>query len=237
LFERDLFGKPLHTLRCAALRVRITLKRRKTPGGQIRPMVLHRGAMLKRVYDWCIDAAHKPYALWIMGVVSFAESSFFPVPPDVMLIPMSLARPQRAWLYATLCTVTSVLGGILGYAIGALLFDSVGHWLIQVYGLGDKVEAFRASYAEWGAVIILLKGLTPIPYKLVTITSGFAGYNIILFVLCSIVARGGRFFIVAILLNRYGDWIRVKIEKHLGLVVAVGAAVLVLGFVVAVKLI
>ncbi|AWM04935.2 MULTISPECIES: YqaA family protein [Bradyrhizobium] len=200
-------------------------------------MVLHRGAMLKRIYDWCIDAAHKPYALWIMGAVSFAESSFFPVPPDVMLIPMSLARPQRAWLYAMVCTVTSVLGGIVGYAIGALLFDSVGQWLIQVYGLGGKVEAFRASYAEWGAVIILLKGLTPIPYKLVTITSGFAGYNILLFVLCSIVARGGRFFIVAILLNRYGDWIRVKIEKHLGLVVAVGAAVLVLGFVVAIKLI
>lgn len=193
--------------------------------------------MLKRIYDWCIDAAHKPYALWIMGAVSFAESSFFPVPPDVMLIPMSLARPQRAWVYAAVCTVTSVLGGLLGYAIGALLFDSVGHWLIQVYGLGDKVEAFRASYAEWGAVIILLKGLTPIPYKLVTITSGFAGYNLILFTLCSIVARGGRFFIVAILLNRYGDWVRVKIEKHLSLVVTVGAAVLVLGFVVAVKLI
>ncbi|WBL79665.1 DedA family protein [Bradyrhizobium xenonodulans] len=200
-------------------------------------MVLHRGAMLKRIYDWCIDAAHKPYALWIMGAVAFAESSFFPVPPDVMLIPMSLARPQRAWVYAAICTITSVLGGLLGYAIGALLFDSVGHWLIQVYGLGDKVDAFRASYAEWGAVIILLKGLTPIPYKLVTITSGFAGYNLILFIVCSIVARGGRFFIVAILLNRYGDWIRVKIEKHLGLVVAVGAAVLVLGFVVAVKLI
>ncbi|WP_441233566.1 YqaA family protein [Bradyrhizobium sp. 930_D9_N1_4] len=200
-------------------------------------MVLHRGAMLKRIYDWCIDAAHKPYALWIMGAVSFAESSFFPVPPDVMLIPMSLARPQRAWLYAMVCTITSVLGGVVGYAIGALLFDSVGQWLIQVYGLGGKVDAFRASYAEWGAVIILLKGLTPIPYKLVTITSGFAGYNLILFILCSIVARGGRFFIVAILLNRYGDWIRVKIEKHLGLVVAVGAAVLVLGFVVAIKLI
>lgn len=200
-------------------------------------MVLHRGAMLKRIYDWCIDAAHKPYALWIMGAVAFAESSFFPVPPDVMLIPMSLARPQRAWVYAAICTVTSVVGGLLGYAIGALLFDSVGHWLIQVYGLGDKVDAFRASYAEWGAVIILLKGLTPIPYKLVTITSGFAGYNIGLFILCSIVARGGRFFIVAILLNRYGDWIRVKIEKHLGLVVAVGAIVLVLGFVVAIKLI
>jgi membrane protein YqaA with SNARE-associated domain len=200
-------------------------------------MVLHRGAMLKRIYDWCIDAAHKPYALWIMGAVSFAESSFFPVPPDVMLIPMSLARPQRAWLYAAICTVTSVLGGVVGYAIGALLFDSVGQWLIQVYGLADKVDAFRASYAEWGAVIILLKGLTPIPYKLVTITSGFAGYNILLFVLCSIVARGGRFFVVAILLNRYGDWIRVRIERHLGLWVALGAIVLVLGFVVAVKLI
>jgi membrane protein YqaA with SNARE-associated domain len=200
-------------------------------------MVLHRGAMLKRIYDWCIDAAHKPYALWIMGVVAFAESSFFPVPPDVMLIPMSLARPQRAWVYAAICTVTSVLGGILGYAIGALLFDSVGHWLIQVYGLGDKVDAFRASYAEWGAVIILLKGLTPIPYKLVTITSGFAGYNLLLFVLCSIVARGGRFFIVAILLNRYGDWIRRKLEEHLGLWVTLGAIVLVLGFVVAIKLI
>ncbi|MDF0519059.1 DedA family protein [Bradyrhizobium yuanmingense] len=200
-------------------------------------MVLHRGAMLKRIYDWCIDAAHKPYALWIMGIVSFAESSFFPVPPDVMLIPMSLARPQRAWLYAAVCTVTSVLGGVVGYAIGALLFDSVGQWLIQVYGLADKVDAFRASYAEWGAVIILLKGLTPIPYKLVTITSGFAGYNILLFVLCSIVARGGRFFVVAILLNRYGDWIRVRIERHLGLWVALGAIVLVLGFVIAIKLI
>ena len=200
-------------------------------------MVLHRGAMLKRIYDWCIDAAHKPYALWIMGAVAFAESSFFPIPPDVMLIPMSLARPQRAWLYAAVCTVTSVVGGLLGYAIGALLFDSVGHWLIQVYGLGDKVDAFRASYAEWGAVIILLKGLTPIPYKLVTITSGFAGYNLVLFILCSIVARCGRFFIVAILLNRYGDWIRRKLEEHLGLWVAIGAAVLVLGFVVAIKLI
>ncbi len=107
-------------------------------------MVVHR-AMLRRIYDWCIDAAHKPYALWILGAVAFAESSFFPVPPDVMLIPMSLARPQRAWLYASICTATSVLGGILGYAIGALLYDSIGHWLIQFYGLGGKVETFRAG--------------------------------------------------------------------------------------------
>lgn len=193
--------------------------------------------MLRRIYDWCIDAAHKPYALWIMAAVAFAESSFFPVPPDVMLIPMSLARPARAWLYASVCTAASVLGGVLGYAIGALLYDSLGHWLIQLYGLGDKVEAFRVGYAEYGAWIILLKGLTPIPYKLVTITSGFANFNIWLFVVLSVIARGGRFFVVAILLNRYGDWIRVRIEKHLGLWVSLGAGVLVAGFIVAFRMI
>src|SRR6202521_1208319 len=204
--------------------------------GQIRSRVVHR-AMLRRIYDWCIDAAHKPYALWILGAVAFAESSFFPVPPDVMLIPMSLASPRRAWVFAGVCTVASVAGGLLGYAIGAVLYDSVGHWLIQLYGLDGKVEAFRASYAQWGSVIILLKGLTPIPYKLVTITSGFAGYNIWLFILCSIVARGGRFFIVAVVLNRYGDIIRAELEKRLGTWVAIGAAVLVFGFYVAYRLV
>jgi membrane protein YqaA with SNARE-associated domain len=199
-------------------------------------MMVHRG-MLRRIYDRCIDAAHRPYALWIMAAVAFAESSFFPVPPDVMLIPMSLARPARAWLYASVCTAASVLGGILGYAIGALLYDSIGHWLISFYGLGDKVEAFRAGYAEYGAWIILLKGLTPIPYKLVTITSGFANFNIWLFVALSVIARGGRFFVVAILLNRYGEWIRVRIERHLGLWVSLGAGVLVAGFIVAFKMI
>ncbi|NGX94380.1 MAG: DedA family protein [Candidatus Afipia apatlaquensis] len=192
--------------------------------------------MLKRMYDWCIAAADKPYALWLMGAVSFAESSFFPIPPDVMLIPMSLARPQKAWLYALVCTVTSVAGGVVGYAIGALLYDSVGQWLINLYGYGDKVEAFRASYAEYGAWIILLKGLTPIPYKLVTITSGFANYNLLLFIVFSVIARGGRFFIVAIVLNRYGTWIREAIEKRLGLWVAILAGGLVLGFVVAFRL-
>jgi membrane protein YqaA with SNARE-associated domain len=198
-------------------------------------MVVHR-AMLRRIYDWCIDAAHKPYAMWILGAVAFAESSFFPVPPDVMLIPMSLARPQRAWLYASVCTAASVLGGLLGYAIGALLYDSLGHWLIQFYGLGGKVESFRAGYAEYGAWIILLKGLTPIPYKLVTITSGFANYNIWLFVGLSVIARGGRFFMVAILLNRYGEWIRARIEKRLGLWVGLGVGALLLGFIVAFRM-
>jgi membrane protein YqaA with SNARE-associated domain len=198
-------------------------------------MVVHR-AMLRRIYDWCIDAAHKPHALWILGAVAFAESSFFPIPPDVMLLPMSVARPRRAWLFATVCTVASVAGGVLGYAIGALLYDSVGQWLINLYGLGSKVETFRESYAQWGALIIIGKGLTPIPYKLVTIASGFAGYNIWLFVLCSIIARGLRFFIAAVLLNRYGEWIRVRIERHLALWVALGAGVLVLGFIIAFRM-
>ena len=193
--------------------------------------------MLRRIYDWCVDAADKPHAVWILGGVAFAESSFFPVPPDIMLLPMSLAQPKRAWLYASVCTVASVLGGVLGYAIGALLYDSVGHWLINLYGLGGKVEAFRASYAEWGALIILLKGLTPIPYKLVTITSGFAGYNIWLFILFSIITRGGRFFMAAIVLNRYGEWIKVRIERHLALSVAILAIVLVAGFIIAFRLI
>jgi membrane protein YqaA with SNARE-associated domain len=189
--------------------------------------------MLRRLYDWCIAAAGQPHAAWIMGTVSFVESSFFPVPPDAMLIPMSLARPDKAWSYAALCTLTSVAGGLLGYFIGAMLYDSVGHWLIQLYGYGDKVEAFREAYARYGGWIILLKGLTPIPYKIVTIASGFAGYNLALFVGLSVVARGMRFFLVAFLLNRYGAQARGIIEERLGLWVTISLLVLVAGIVAA----
>jgi membrane protein YqaA with SNARE-associated domain len=193
--------------------------------------------LLRRLYDWCIDAAHKPHALWTMAGIAFAESSFFPIPPDVMLIPMSLAYPKRAYWFATVATVASVAGGLVGYAIGALLYDSVGAWLIHLYGYGDKVETFRHAYSEWGAWIILLKGLTPIPFKVVTITSGFAGYNIFLFVIFSIIARATRFFLVAFLLHRYGDQAREIIEKRLGLWTLLGAAVVVGGLVAAVYLI
>jgi membrane protein YqaA with SNARE-associated domain len=192
--------------------------------------------MLRRIYDWCIAAAEKPYAPWLMGAISFAESSFFPVPPDTMLIPMSLARPDRAWSYATVCTLTSVAGGILGYFIGALLYDSVGHWLIQLYGYGDKVEAFREAYARYGSWIILIKGLTPIPYKIVTITSGFAGYNLALFIGLSVITRGARFFLAAFLLNRYGVQARKTIEERLGFWVTIGVLVLVAGVVAALYL-
>jgi membrane protein YqaA with SNARE-associated domain len=185
--------------------------------------------MLRHLYDWCIAAAEKRHAAWVMGAVSFAESSFFPIPPDVMLVPISLARPDRAYSYAALCTATSVAGGILGYLIGALLYDSLGQWLIEAYGYGGRVEEFRAAYAHWGAWIILLKGLTPIPYKLVTITSGFAGYNFLLFVLFSIITRGARFFILAFLLHRYGERARAIIERRLGLWTTLFALVLVGG--------
>jgi membrane protein YqaA with SNARE-associated domain len=187
--------------------------------------------MLRRLYDWCINAAGKPHAAWSMGAVSFAESSFFPIPPDTMLIPMSLARPDKAWAYAALCTWTSVLGGVFGYLIGAVLYDSVGHWLIQLYGYGDKVEAFREAYARWGTWIILLKGVTPIPYKIVTITSGFAGYNFILFVIFSFITRGVRFFLTAFLLHRYGARARTVIEERLGFWFTVSVSVLVVGIV------
>jgi membrane protein YqaA with SNARE-associated domain len=192
---------------------------------------------LRRCYDWAVAAAHKPHAMWSLGAIAFAESSFFPVPPDVMLIPMALARPERAYVMALWCTVCSVTGGLVGYAIGALLYDSVGAWLIQLYGYADKIDAFRAAYAQWGAWIILLKGLTPIPYKVVTITSGFAAYNLGLFILFSIIARGTRFFVLAFLLHRYGARARVMIERQLGLWVTLGAAVVVIGLIAAVYLV
>jgi membrane protein YqaA with SNARE-associated domain len=188
--------------------------------------------MLRRLYDWCIAAADKPYAVWILGIVSFAESSFFPVPPDAMLIPMALAQPKKAWRFALVCSIASVAGGVLGYAIGALLYDSLGGWIIKLYGYGNKVEAFRASYAEYGAWIILLKGFTPIPYKLVTITSGFAAYSLPLFILFSAITRGARFFLLAFLIQRYGPAAREIIEKRLGFWVTIALVVLVLGFIV-----
>ena len=192
--------------------------------------------MLRRLYDWCIRTAERPYATWILGAVSFAESSFFPVPPDVMLIPMALARPDRAWFYAAVCTVTSVVGGILGWVIGYALYESIGGWLIALYGYGNQVEAFRQAYADYGAWIILLKGFTPIPFKLVTIASGFAEYPLLPFIVLSIITRGMRFFLVAFLINRYGLQARAIIEKRLGLWAGLFAVIFVAGFVAAVTL-
>ena len=176
--------------------------------------------------------AQGPRALLALIAVSFAESSFFPLPPDTLLIPMVLAQRQRAFTLALWCTAASVVGGIVGYGIGALLYDSVGKWIIDLYGYGDRIEQFRETYATWGAWIILLKGLTPIPYKLVTIASGFAGYNFGLFIILSLITRGLRFFLVAGLLYIYGEPIRDFIERRLGTVTLAMFAVIVSGFVI-----
>ncbi len=174
--------------------------------------------MFRGLYDWTLRLANHRHAIRSMAAVSFAESSFFPIPPDVMLVPMILARRDQAWLIATVCTITSVAGGMFGYAIGYFLYDSVGQWLISVYGLQEGAVEFRNWYAEWGAAIILVKGLTPIPFKLVTIASGLAAFNFPLFVLTALVTRGARFFIIAALLKRYGAPIQDFIERRLNLI-------------------
>ena len=183
-----------------------------------------------------MSLAESPRAVWGLAAVSFAESSFFPIPPDVVLVPMSLAKPKMAWRYAAICTIASVLGGIVGYAIGALLFDTVGQWLINLYGYGAKMDALREAYDKWGALLILIKGVTPIPYKLVTIVSGLLAYNFPLFVGLSIITRGARFFILAALLNRFGDQARTLLDRYFGWFMIVILAFIVIGFVLAAKL-
>ena len=187
--------------------------------------------MLRKLYDWTMNLAARPNALPSLAVVSFAESSFFPVPPDVMLIPMVLARPDRAWLIAGICTLSSVLGAIVGYGIGLYLFDTLGSWVIEMYGLQEKVAEFHGFYDEYGLLVILLKGLTPIPFKIVTITSGAMHFNLALFVGACIVTRGARFFVVAALLRTYGEPIRAFIEKRLTLLFTLFLIALIGGFV------
>lgn len=186
--------------------------------------------MFKALYNWTLALSASPRAPRALAAVSFAESSFFPVPPDIMLVPMVMAKPEKAWNYATICTIASVLGGVLGYAIGALLYDTVGAWLISLYGYGNKMDSFRQLYQEHGHWIILIKGLTPIPYKLVTIASGLAGYDLFMFILLSLITRAGRFFIVAGAMNRFGAPLRRMIEANLTLVGVVTIAAIILGF-------
>ncbi|MBX9589028.1 MAG: DedA family protein [Hyphomonadaceae bacterium] len=187
--------------------------------------------MMKRAYDWMMRAAAHDKAPHALFWVAFVESSVFPIPPDVMLIPMVLANRAKAWLYAAICTAGSVLGGILGYAIGYFLYETLGQWVITIYGLGAQFEAYRAAYNEWGLWIILIKGFTPIPYKLVTIASGAATFDFWVFIAASIVTRGGRFLLVAGLLYWFGEPIRAFIEQRLTLMTTVFVILLVGGFI------
>jgi membrane protein YqaA with SNARE-associated domain len=188
--------------------------------------------MFRRLYDWVIALAGHRHALPAMGAVSFLESSFFPIPPDVMLVPMVLANRARAFRIALVCTVASVLGGLLGYAIGFYLFETLGAWVVRVYGLEAARDSFIAGFERYGTWIILIKGLTPIPYKLVTIASGAAHFDLFTFVWASILTRGVRFFAIAALLWKFGEPVRAFIEKHLTVLTWIFLAALIGGFVV-----
>lgn len=185
---------------------------------------------LRALYNWTLRQAASPYALWILALVAFVESSIFPIPPDILLIPMVIAMRQRAWLIAGICTVASVLGGTAGYGIGYFLYESVGQSILEFYGKLEKFESFQDLYNEWGAWIVMMGGLTPFPYKVITIASGVTGLNIVTFTIFSIIARGLRFFFIAWLLWKFGAPIKTFIERYLGLLTVVFFVMLFAGF-------
>ncbi len=187
--------------------------------------------MLRRLYDWVLSLAASPNAVWALAAVSFVESSFFPIPPDALLIPMVLADRSRAWRLALVCTVSSVVGGFLGYAIGYYAFDAIGQPLLRFYGVTDQFVALQHLYERWGAWLIIIKGATPIPYKLVTIASGAFHFDLLTFAVCSVISRGIRFFLITALLWWFGEPIRDFIERRLTLVFSLGVAAVVGGFV------
>ncbi len=186
--------------------------------------------MLRRLYDWVLRLAEHKYAPSALFGVSFAESSFFPLPPDLMLVPMVLAERMKAWRFALITTIGSVLGGILGYYIGAVLFETVGQPIVDFYGLSHKMDLVFENYKTYGAIIVFVAGFTPIPYKAFTIASGVAGLSLPIFIVASLISRGARFFIVAGLLYLFGETIKSFIEKYLGILTLVFTVVLIGGF-------
>jgi membrane protein YqaA with SNARE-associated domain len=187
--------------------------------------------MLRRLYDWTMAQAAHAKAPQALFWVSFIESSVFPIPPDVMLIPMVLAKRVKAWFYATVATVGSVLGGIAGYAIGFLLLEMVGYTILRFYGFADRYAELAEQFNAWGVWIVLVGGATPFPYKVTTILAGATHMNIVLFVLASIVARGLRFFVVAGLLYWFGPPVRAFIERRFNLLSIVFVVLLIGGFI------
>ncbi len=187
--------------------------------------------MLQRLYDWTMRLAASRHALWALVAVAFIESSFFPIPPDVLLIPMMLAARRDAWRLAAVATLASVAGGYLGYAIGYYAFAAIGRPVLDFYHAMPQYDALKASFDQWGAWIIVLKGMTPIPYKLITIASGALDFNLVTFSFASVVSRSLRFFLLAGLLWWFGEPVRLFIERRLGLVTSAFVVLLVGGFV------
>jgi membrane protein YqaA with SNARE-associated domain len=186
--------------------------------------------MLRKLYDWVFSLARSKHATKSLALVSFSESSFFPIPPDVMLAPMVLARPERAYFYAMVCTVASVLGGLLGYAIGYFL-EPVGLSILAFLGKADTFETSKVLFQQHGAWVILIKGLTPIPFKLITISAGIFQFNLALFIALCVLTRGARFFAVAFVLKTWGPAVLAMVEKRLALWTFIGLAVLIGAFV------
>lgn len=187
--------------------------------------------MIRRLYNWTMNAASHKRAPAVLFGISFVESSVFPIPPDVMLVPMILAQRAKAWLFAGIATLGSVIGGMLGYAIGYFVFETIGLPILNFYGLADAFQDFAARYNEWGAWIVFIAGVTPFPYKVITIASGATQLNIVVFMVASILARGLRFYVVAALLYWFGPPIREFIERRLSLVATVFVVLLVGGFI------
>lgn len=186
--------------------------------------------MLRRLYDWTMGLAAHPHATAWLAVIAFLESSVFPIPPDILIIPMVLAAPTRAWRVVAVATVASVLGGLAGYAIGFFLFETIGRTIIEFYGYLDKFARFQEWYREWGGWIVFAGGFSPIPYKVITIASGSVPLDLWTFTIVSIISRGGRFLLVAVLLWKFGAPIRAFIERWLGPLTLLFVALLVLGF-------
>ena len=176
---------------------------------------------LKRTYNWTLEKAQHKNAKWYLSLISFAESSFFPIPPDILLIPMALASKANALFYAFICTLFSVLGGILGYAIGYFFYNSVGIYIVELYHLENSFNIFEDYYKEFGILIVLGAGITPFPYKFITIASGVFGLNIFLFIIVSIIGRGLRFYLIAILLYFFGEKIKLIIDKYFNILTIV----------------
>ena len=186
--------------------------------------------MIRKLYEWLMDLAAHRHAGWALAIIAFLESSIFPLPPDALLIPMGLANRARVFRYALICTVASVLGGMVGYLIGWLFFDTIGKTLLDFYGMNEKFSTFVSWYHEYGALIVLFAGITPFPYKVITIASGVAGLDLAVFTIASIVARGLRFYLVAALLFWFGPAARRILEKYLGWVTLALGVGLVGGF-------
>lgn len=179
-------------------------------------MITYFRNLLRKTYDLMLNLSASPHAIWFLFAVAFAESSFFPIPPDIMLIPMILATPNKAWRIAAIATLASLIGGYFGYAIGIFAFNTIAEPILQFYNALDKFYTFENYYHRYGAWIVFGAGITPFPYKIITIASGVVHLDLIVFTIASVLARGLRFFIVAWLLKKYGEPMKYFIEKHLG---------------------